>query len=118
MEAKHTATPWGGIVEIDAFNLGIDYPDGDERDHFLCRLTCGDPDELRANAEFIVRACNAYDDLVKALQAFDAGINPRARRELDDMTARNPGCTEASFAVPVTPAVWEMIRAALDKAGA
>lgn len=74
MEAKHTATPWGQIHEIDAFTLGIDYPDNDERDHYLCTVTCGDPDELRANAEFIYNACHAHDDLLNACKAVDADI--------------------------------------------
>ena len=78
MGAKHTATPW----EIDEYGTikagkdrlllgGISIP------------CCVGPamDESKANAEFIVRACNAHEDLVRiaeTLKSLDEkeGLSP------------------------------------------
>jgi hypothetical protein len=63
-EQKHTATPWyGRNTEIISKPMNccvaiVQYIGHAEKDEI----------EGLANVDFIVRACNAHDDLVKALQ--------------------------------------------------
>jgi hypothetical protein len=82
MEAAHTATPWNLRKDGQSYNgqsieaacMGSGYYAG------IAHTTQRDPhptlgggiDQVtaEANAAFIVRACNAHDDLVKALQLF------------------------------------------------
>lgn len=74
MSTAHTATPWtinvtktdGAITHwhITGAKHGSAYP--------ICNHTIEQEPtgaEQLENAEFIVRACNAHDDLVKALEA-------------------------------------------------
>jgi len=54
---KFTPGPWGEISdEFGRCKRAIAYPDRDERDHDLCVIQCGDPDELEANARLIAAA--------------------------------------------------------------
>jgi len=64
MEAKHTPTPWHvGGRDGRIFYAADGYAVSD------ATVFHGRHEgEHTANAEFIVRACNAHDDLVKALQ--------------------------------------------------
>lgn len=72
----HTATPWevyGEVANDDIPTISIlsvedHYYDGNPviNDGFDLAHTYGPI--AQANAEFIVRACNAHDDLVKALK--------------------------------------------------
>ena len=89
MSAEHTPTPWsvfeaGKRYGIDA-DMGVSivlFQANDERhgDGVLGRTK----DEAHANAEFIVRAVNAHDDLVAAVklvrsiigEAAPEGFNP------------------------------------------
>ncbi len=62
-KAKHTPTPWKICKKVDVV---VESEDG---------ITCFCTDGLgfgvaAANAEFIVLACNAHEDVVKALEAF------------------------------------------------
>lgn len=66
-ESKHTPTPW----RFDDNHMYVYCGD-----HVI--VTCNDPstavgglsaEEIEANAEFIVRACNAHDDLLTACEA-------------------------------------------------
>lgn len=83
MTQLHTPTPW----DINAFNMtsiikvkpgpdskGNTYIDG--RHSVKIANVMGEDDmtwgERHANAEFIVRACNAHDDLVNALNEIEA----------------------------------------------
>ena len=81
---KRTPGPWKvrrNIIYVDWFS-----PNGEEYDKYIARV---DPDvqaetyaEMKANAEFIVRACNSHDELLAACKAsFEfvdsiAGISP------------------------------------------
>ncbi len=87
MTQKHTPTPWE-----------VSYYDYDNNGPIYCienvtRSTT--PEEHKANAEFIVRACNAHDDLVEALKY--------SRKFIPHNHPDKP---------------WEEIDAALAKAGA
>lgn len=85
----HTATPWahrnGRIFAADRENLTI-----------ANVARAADGDYSSANGEFIIKACNAHDELVKALQ--------RAA----DLLARYPKHDDA----------WKECRAALAKVNA
>lgn len=73
---KHTQTPWrvtdGTTIKEDSRPIS--------EDGVLIASACGysnsgffpSDEEGLANAEFIVRACNAHDELVAALQRFVA----------------------------------------------
>lgn len=60
-DAKHTALPWRMSDISHGPSRIIECP----KKHLLCQ-TLGENDE--ANAEFIVRACNSYDNLLEACQ--------------------------------------------------
>jgi len=61
---KHTATPWK-IGKSYTTEIAIRECDTND-----CVAVCCDllEDEMKANAEFITRACNAHDELVEALK--------------------------------------------------
>ena len=64
--SAHTPGPWGPQTMFGhSLTIGIDYPAGDDRDHYLSEVTCGDPDELQANANLIQSA----PDLLAAARA-------------------------------------------------
>lgn len=81
-EQKHTSGPWQVMNEYDGANIVIANVDGetfsDGTSTFSFDFVCdtlpddGDgsrsPEIARANAAFIVRACNAHDDLVASLR--------------------------------------------------
>jgi enoyl-CoA hydratase/carnithine racemase len=92
--AKHTATPWHRNIKPAA-----KYPVifAGQNTHVAQVVAWGLPDEVvEANLEFIVRACNAHDDLVKAL---------KVARDCIELLAE-------------APSTLEIIDAALTKAGA
>lgn len=67
MTTAHTATPWQ-VNDNDSFQICD--ADGEVRGCAPIAFMHSAPRaEKIANAKFIVRACNAHDDLVKALQA-------------------------------------------------
>lgn len=91
-ESKHTPTPWHGEWSIIR----------DESNRIVATTDCDfDAWETKSNSEFIVRAVNAHDDLVAALQF-----------AVDNMHkwtgTTGPGAVE----------FIEMSRAAIAKAGA
>lgn len=69
MSTQHTPTPWtnptdGGIkapAECTTLRSGRKVP------FRVCTMQDGDLETVRANAAFIVRACNAHDELVALL---------------------------------------------------
>lgn len=72
-ETKHTPTPWqaaeaerpNGCPTTVIERCNGKYGDGSD-EYFIAE--CFGPDE-KANAAFIVKACNAHDDLVKVLSS-------------------------------------------------
>lgn len=94
MEAKHTATPWkiagaSGTAVYGATGNMVAAIYGDDPQ-------CRADERMIANAAFIVRACNAHDDLVKALQ----------------------GLIRAGHSLNASSHEWNAAHAALAKAGA
>lgn len=72
MNNKHTATPWEILEDIDSTSI--------MKDGFFVALCAGyvhgQRDTDKANAAFIVRACNAHDDLVKSATTFNEIMEP------------------------------------------
>lgn len=59
---KHASTPWE--TEISPEKTQVRAQNG----YFICDVQTHDKEEEEANAKFIVRACNNYEDLLKALK--------------------------------------------------
>jgi len=95
MGTVHTATPWKNHGPNDKGRCLI----ADTGDSGICEVFIGVNERGEANAAFIVRACNAHDDLVKALQ--------RAERVLNHVGGAPSGEILGA---------WEEARAALAKA--
>lgn len=96
MEAKHTATPF----KTTTYKPGNRVRIWDKDESHIADIHGETVQEAEATAAFIVRACNAHDDLVKALKltaAICAGDN----------------CTKSGLIEAL-----ELARAALAKAGA
>jgi len=86
-QAKHTATPWkawglevvSGVVQTE-----------DEAPHPVAYCDRSWPHEIcKANAAFIVRACNAHHDLVAALKEYREALALAGREgvEIPDKVA-------------------------------
>ena len=80
--AKHTPTPW-------FYSNGEVY---DIKDNQICLVSYYQDGRVKANAAFIVRACNSHDALVEALEALEARalemrklINPKTWSDLENM---------------------------------
>ena len=58
---KHTPTPWKVDGNSDVFS-------GDPSKGTRKDIACIQSDNYAEDAEFIVRACNAHDDLLEALE--------------------------------------------------
>ncbi len=72
MEAKHTALPWMlsgfyGSAVYGANGNMVAAVYGDATD-------CSIDERMTANSEFIVRACNAFPDLVEALKTMEMAL--------------------------------------------
>ncbi|WUR15675.1 hypothetical protein E7V67_011400 [[Empedobacter] haloabium] len=82
--SKHTPTPWYANLQPDGFFDIQDGPNLNTASVLCSRFEWPErKEEMHANAEFIVRACNAHDHLVAALQTILAtkpqyGMNPQA----------------------------------------
>jgi hypothetical protein len=77
--SKHTPGPWrafaNGGDDTDPRKLIICAKGGFDNDwHMIAQADYGFPNDgdPEANAAFIVRACNAHDDMLAALKAFHA----------------------------------------------
>lgn len=88
-EQKHSPLPWR-VGKADGQELSIDAPTGDPTlgyakwDGLAAVYGCdADPESgrlvMRANAEFIVRACNSHDELLAALKGLHDDIAEYAR---------------------------------------
>lgn len=65
METKHTPTPWRTGGNFKSISVGL----GDVITEITTVHGIQDiPGSRKANAEFIVRACNLHDELVLALE--------------------------------------------------
>lgn len=114
---QHTPTPWtnptdGGIkapAECTTLRSGRKVP------FRVCTMQDGDRETVRANAAFIVRACNAHDELVAALRemtlCFGAGPESEEWWEVEH-DRRGPGGDGLS-SEQIRKAVIERARAAL-----
>lgn len=65
MESKHTSTPWFVFIDDDMSKKSLSVRD--KNDAVICLLKAAHGNKLD-NAAFIVRACNAHQDLVHACQ--------------------------------------------------
>ena len=72
-EVGHTETPWTITPEK---TREIDWLWVMHEQTRICRVVLyhGEKEEQRANAAFILRACNSHDSLVKALEAAQATL--------------------------------------------
>lgn len=92
---KFTPGPWGAVSdEFGWCQRGIGYPDGDDRDHDLCVVQCGDPDELEANAHLIAAA----PDLYAALRRLADYAEARARGDDDAVPKRLRNISDSDIA--------------------
>lgn len=97
MDAKHTATPWKWWTSNSHMRLtGADGKDGGVISASIAADGIPVVNVTPDDAAFIVRACNAHDDLVTALGAVIDFIEGK----------------------PETPAPFGLVRAALAAAGA
>jgi len=85
MTTQHTPTPWRAI--------GFTIESHDYDHELVCRVSkSGGGTRIEANAAFIVRACNAHDELVAALESasrwLGAGSPKAARQRIIDALAK------------------------------
>lgn len=90
MTTAHTATPWviaevqGDNIRTPKIQLIRPANDRNYEEGAICYVYGSEGEKPKANAAFIVRACNAHDDLVKALEYFydaarhDKNVDPFA----------------------------------------
>ena len=104
MTTKHTAGEWK-IGDRQSDNHGVNILDSRGFLVAQARAAGAGWAEAKANAAFIVQACNNHDSLVEALEVLDAAI----RFPVDPW----PVGTETRLA-----AMSKAARAALEKAGA
>lgn len=69
----HTPTPWKAMGnEARGFQIHTNYANGKPAphlNHWIATLRCEScPGDAEANAAFIVRACNVYEELLQALR--------------------------------------------------
>jgi hypothetical protein len=124
MAAQHTPTPWqvdsGDELAIQSVEGGAQIATVLGPDDFLCRDDDDDEvfeEECEANAAFIVRACNAHDDLVAALKSALAYVDAEAMLKDDDLHVSSVKCMDLRDGV-VRQFDCEAARATLAKAGA
>jgi hypothetical protein len=100
MEAKHTATPPLNVKMMKVYGQGVGnyvfiVKGGYTIAHVFAGPVYANDDALREiaqrNAEFIVRACNSFDDLVMALQ----GVLRVADRKTDEFDAARAALAKA-----------------------
>jgi hypothetical protein len=131
METKHTATPW--VSKKVRTSIGYCYRVGAQsivdQDHGgLClyddrtSLNPHKDGEQEANAEFIVRACNAHDAMYELIEQFGTAVTDMFEQMLKSGWTDDHGhdvkMNAAMIALkkPVEDAI--ALRAALAKAGA
>jgi len=108
-ETKATPRPWGSIHETDSY-ITITGPDG----FGIAEVAVYDDQAVgKANAEFIVRACNSHADLLAALKrianwsisdgshAFGARLQEVARAAIAAVEGRSSVCPACNQRVPL-----------------
>ena len=68
MSDKHTPTPWNVIIDDKLIYIDSDLDNICDLYHFGFASIPVTKDNAEANAQFIVKACNAHDKLVEALE--------------------------------------------------
>ena len=112
-KTEHTPGQW--VIYDDgrgpeSSDIIMAHIDGDNFD--ICAMSTELPvDERKANAEFIVRACNAHDDLLEALKTLLAYAN-----DYSDAMAKEGKGAEQLGALADSVSVAGMARAAIAKA--
>lgn len=111
-EIKHTPLPW----QLDQYDdENIIYVEGDEGDSFpscyqeIAKNDDWEDGENRANAEFIVRACNNHYDLIEALE--EALMN-RLAKEIPLSLAM--AIVKKDFPLPENIAVSDWVKRSLE----
>lgn len=66
--AEHTSLPWQHVQEYEDLPRSRIIISADWQ--MVADCECGSAEKNKANAAYIVRACNAYPDLVRALEPF------------------------------------------------
>ncbi len=102
MSTNHTPTPYIQLLRHDGVPFGIASRETMRHDSdSLCLLPSGgmgfDAETVKANAEFICRACNSHAALVEALEDAVIRMN-RARRILTEDKTGNWGMLDTSKA--------------------
>ncbi|MCR4341905.1 MAG: hypothetical protein NUW01_18670 [Gemmatimonadaceae bacterium] len=93
----HTPTPWTAMFHETARQW---YVDAGRRQFCLRTTSEAFPrDELDADAEFIVRAVNAYDDLLAALGVAEAALAVAASYRDTDQARINAALSDVRFAI-------------------
>lgn len=117
-DGRHTPNPWRfgrvtkGKYRGDFAIIPVNAHTGEVSGPAFCYLAKGREDIQLANAEFIVRACNAHDDLVRALKGV-VGANTAFRaKPLGSPTSIARAKQDAQIAAE------DRAIAALKKAGA
>lgn len=77
MKSKHTPTPWSQFIynKKKPHEIVISVPYSDGTDHLCTIDSSARPEENRANAKFIVRACNSHDELLQACKEALIGLH-------------------------------------------
>lgn len=123
MEAKHTETPWRATGVTGSAMHSYAQPHGVAKDG-AALLICGCFGDLeggaetaQANVDFIVRACNAHDELVKALRGLLDCAGEDLSNASDEVLLRGVGDGPDDLTKEQAQAFLNA-RAALAKAGA
>jgi hypothetical protein len=103
----HTPTPWAifhdhpksetaasiaYIRRADAASAGVEFPAIEIASVFLCNMEGKTGAQQTANADLIVRAVNALDDLIAALQICTASLeltSPKIKHQRDAICIAN-----------------------------
>lgn len=74
--SEHTPVPWEGFPPQDPTMIKtvFGYPGMDDSERSPITFL-GSGVKRKANAEFIIRACNAHDDLLGALKQLSAALD-------------------------------------------
>lgn len=94
--SKHTPGPWNWKVD------GASLPIITHKSGIIALVKdpgSGDWDEVEANAEHIVRACNAYDDLLAAAQNAVNVLAALATFQLKSVTPDSPAIAQLRSAI-------------------